>query len=83
MCSRTVNGVTNIWEYRVSDGSLKQVTTGAGPDLSPMPAPAEKGMYYVNGKRSGTLSVYNSQTKKRSSDILQELGTQPALSWDG
>ena len=82
LCSRTVNSLTNIWEYRVSDGSLKQVTTGAGPDLSPMPAPAEKGMYYVNGKRSGTLSVYNSQSR-RSSDILQELGTQPALSWDG
>jgi Tol biopolymer transport system component len=82
LCSRTVNSLTNIWEYRLSDGSLKQVTAGAGPDLSPMPAPAEKGMYYVNGKRSGALSVYNSQTK-RSSDILQELGTQPALSWDG
>jgi len=82
MCSRTVNGVTNIWEYRLSDGSLKQVTTGAGPDLSPMPAPAEKGIYFVNGKRSGALSVYNPRTRT-SSDILQELATQPALSWDG
>jgi Tol biopolymer transport system component len=82
VCSRTVNSVTNIWEYRLSDGSLKQVTTGAGPDLSPMPAPAEKGIYFVNGKRSGALSVYHTQTK-RSSDILQELATQPALSWDG
>ncbi|MGB6678385.1 MAG: protein kinase [Terriglobales bacterium] len=82
LCSRTINGVTNIWEYRLSDGSLKQVTTGAGPDLSPMPAAAQKGIYFVNGKRSGALSVYNTQTKK-SSDILQELGTQPALSWDG
>ena len=82
LCSRTINGVTNIWEYRLSDGSLKQVTTGAGPDLSPMPAPAEKGIYFVNGKRSGALSVYDTQTKK-SSDILQELATQPALSSDG
>jgi serine/threonine protein kinase/Tol biopolymer transport system component len=82
LCSRTVSSVTNIWEYRLSDGSLKQVTTGAGPDLSPMPAPAEKGIYFVNGKRSGALSVYNTQTKT-SSDILQELATQPALSWDG
>jgi serine/threonine protein kinase len=82
LCSRTINSVTNIWEYRLSDGSLKQVTTGAGPDLSPMPAPAEKGLYFVNGKRSGALSVYNTQTKK-SSDILQELGTQPNLTWDG
>ena len=82
LCSRTVNSVTNIWEYRLSDGSLKQVTTGAGPDLSPMPAAAEKGIYFVNGKRSGALSVYNTRTKE-SSDILQELGTQPTLSWDG
>jgi serine/threonine protein kinase len=82
LCSRTVNDVTNIWEYRLSDGNLKPVTAGAGPDLSPMPAPAEKGVYFVNGKRSGTLSVYDTHTK-RSSDILQELGTQPALSWDG
>jgi hypothetical protein len=35
LCSRTVNDVTNIWEYRVADGKLKQVTSGAGPDLSP------------------------------------------------
>jgi serine/threonine protein kinase/sugar lactone lactonase YvrE len=82
LCSRTVNSITNIWEYRLSDGSLRQVTTGTGPDLSPMPAAAEKGIYFVNGKRSGALSVYSTQTKK-SSDILQELGTQPALSWDG
>jgi len=82
LCSRTVNGVTNIWEYHLSDGSLTQVTSGAGPDLSPMPAPADKGIYFVNGKRSGVLSVYDARTRK-SSDILQELGTQPALSWDG
>jgi serine/threonine protein kinase len=81
-CSRTVNDVTNLWEYRLSDGNLKAVTAGAGPDLSPMPAPGEKGIYFVNGKRSGTLSAYDTHTKK-SSDILQELGTQPALSWDG
>jgi len=82
LCSRTVNSLTNIWEYRLSDGSLKQITAGAGPDLSPMPAPVDKGIYFVNGKRSGALSVYNTQTKT-SSDILQELATQPALSWDG
>ena len=57
LCSRTVNDVTNIWEYRVSDGSLKQVTTGAGPDLSPMPALSAKGIYFVNGRRSGFLTV--------------------------
>ena len=67
LCSRTVNSVTNIWEYRLSDGSLKQVTTGAGPELSPMPAPAEKGIYFVNGKRSGALVAECVRTR-RSTD---------------
>jgi serine/threonine protein kinase len=82
LCSRTVNEVTNIWEYRVSDGSLKQVTTGAGPDLSPMPAPSLKGIYFVNGRRSGFLTVYHPQTKQ-SFDLTNEEATQPALAWDG
>ena len=82
LCSRTVNDVTNIWEYRVSDGSLKQVTTGAGPDLSPMPALSAKGIYFVNGRRSGFLTVYRPQTKQ-SFDLTNEEATQPALAWDG
>jgi len=81
-CSRTVNDVTNIWEYRLSDGNLRQVTFGAGPDLSPMPSPAAKGIYFVNGRRSGALTVYHIKTKQ-SLDLTQEEGTQPALSWDG
>jgi serine/threonine protein kinase len=82
LCSRTVNDVTNIWEYRVADGNLRQVTTGAGPDLSPMPGPAAKGIYFVNGRRSGFLTVYHPQTKQ-SLDLTNEEATQPALSWDG
>jgi serine/threonine protein kinase/Tol biopolymer transport system component len=82
LCSRTVNDVTNIWEYRVADGDLKQVTTGAGPDLSPMPAPANKGIYFVNGRRAGFLTVYHPQTKQ-SFDLTNEEATQPALAWDG
>ena len=82
LCSRTVNDVTNIWEYRVADGNLRQVTTGAGPDLSPMPAPATKGIYFVNGRRSGFLTVYHPQTKQ-SFDLTNEEATQPALAWDG
>ena len=81
LCSRTVSDITNIWQYRLSDGNLTQRTSGAGPDLSPMPA-AGKGLYYVNGRRSGTLTVYSTKTKK-SQDIVTELATQPALSWDG
>ncbi|MGC1451459.1 MAG: protein kinase [Candidatus Sulfotelmatobacter sp.] len=82
LCSRTVNDVTNIWEYRVPDGNLRQVTSGAGPDLSPMPAPNATGIYFVNGRRSGFLTVYHPRTKQ-SFDLTNEEATQPALSWDG
>jgi Tol biopolymer transport system component/predicted Ser/Thr protein kinase len=82
LCSRTVNDVTNIWEYRLSDGALTQMTFGAGPDLSPMPAPSGTGIYFVNGKRSGFLTVYHTRTKQ-SVDIISEEATQPAVSWDG
>jgi serine/threonine protein kinase len=82
LCSRTVNDVTNIWEYRVADGNLRQVTTSAGPDLSPMPAPSGKEIYFVNGRRSGFLTVYHPKTKQ-SFDLTNEEATQPALAWDG
>jgi serine/threonine protein kinase len=82
LCSRTVGGVTNIWQYRLADSSRKQVTFGAGPDLSPMPAAAGKGIYFVNGKRSGFLTVYHPRTKQ-SFDLTTEDATQPALAWDG
>ena len=82
VCSRTANGVTNIWSYRLSDGSLAQRTFGAGPDFSPMPEPGGKGIYFVNGRRSGALTVYHPQTKQ-SHDLVTEEATQPTLSWDG
>ncbi len=81
LCSRTVNDVTNIWEYRISNASLKQVTSGAGPDLSPMPA-GSKGIYFVNGRRAGLLTAYHPKTKQ-SVDLTSEDGTQPSISWDG
>src|ERR1700728_1812133 len=82
LISRPVNDVTNIWEYRVADGNLRQVTTGAGPDLSPMPAASGKGIYFVNGRRAGFLTVYHPQSKQ-SFDLVNEEATQPALAWDG
>jgi serine/threonine protein kinase/Tol biopolymer transport system component len=82
LCSRTVNDITNIWEYRIADGALRQVTFGAGPDLSPMVDPSGKGIYFVNGKRSGFLTVYHTKTKQ-SLDLVSEEATQPTLSWDG
>jgi len=80
--SRTVNGVTNIWEYNLDRGSLSQITSGAGPDFSPMPDPAGKGMYFVNGRRSGALTAYNTRTKQ-AVQITEGNGTQPDLSPDG
>jgi len=82
LCSRTVNDVTNIWQYRLADGALRQMTSGAGPDLSPMPDPSGRGMYFVNGKRSGFLTVYYPKTRQ-SQDLVSEEATQPAISWDG
>jgi len=82
LCSRTINDVTNIWEYRLGDGNLRQLTFGAGPDLSPMPAASGKEIYFVNGRRSGVLTVYHPQTKQ-SIDLTSEEATQPELSWDG
>jgi hypothetical protein len=81
LCSRAVNDVTNIWEYRISNASLKQLTSGAGPDLSPMPA-GSKGIYFVNGRRAGLLTAYHPKTKQ-SVDLTSEDGTQPTISWDG
>jgi Tol biopolymer transport system component len=80
--SRTVNGLTNIWKYSLQDRSLTQITLGTGPDFSPMPDPGGKGIYYVNGKSSGSLTAYRGQSKE-STDIVSEEATQPIISRDG
>jgi len=80
--SRTVNGLTNLWEYRLNDHALTQITSGPGPDFSPMPDPATKGIYYVNGKASGFLTAYYVRNKE-SVDIASENATQPIISPDG
>ncbi len=80
--SRTVNGLTNIWNYGLKDRSLAQITFGAGPDYSPMPDPGGKGIYYVNGKSSGSLTAYHVHSKE-STDIVSEDATQPIISQDG
>jgi serine/threonine protein kinase/Tol biopolymer transport system component len=79
--SRTVNGLTNIWEYILHDRSLAQITFGTGPDYFPMPDPGGKGIYYVNGKSSGFLTAYHVQSKE-SKDIAED-ATQPTVSPDG
>jgi Tol biopolymer transport system component len=80
--SRTVNDVTNLWQYSLADSALQQVTFGAGSDSSPMPDPSGKGIYFVTGRQSGALTIYNTRTKQ-TFDAVTENATQPLLSWDG
>ena len=82
LVSRTVNGLTNIWSYRLNDRNLTQITFGTGPDTSPMPDPGGKGIYFVNGKSSGYLTAYHVHSRE-STDIVSEDATQPSLSADG
>jgi len=82
LLSRTVNDVTNLWEYTLADSALKQITFGAGPDLSPMPDPAGEGIYFVTGIDSGALTVYHPRSKQ-TFDLVSDNATQPLLSWDG
>ena len=82
MLSRPVNGLTNIWKYNLDDKALTQVTVGTGPDTSPMPDPGGRGLYYVNGKASVLLTVYNTHSKTFT-DIATQNATQPGVSRDG
>ena len=79
---RTANGLTNIWKYRFKGRRLTQVTSGTGPDYSPMLDPGGKGIYFVNGKSSWFLSAYDVHSKA-STDIVSEDASQPILSPDG
>jgi serine/threonine protein kinase/Tol biopolymer transport system component len=80
--TRRINGISNIWEYSLDDHSFRQVTFGPGPDFSPMSDPNGKGVYFVNGRSAGTLTLYRFATKQFS-DIVNEDATQPDLSNDG
>jgi DNA-binding winged helix-turn-helix (wHTH) protein/Tol biopolymer transport system component len=80
--SRKENGLTNIWKYKLQDRSLTQITFGTGEDSSPMPDPGGKGIYYVSGRFSGSLTTYNVHSKQ-STDIVPEGATQPIISRDG
>jgi Tol biopolymer transport system component len=80
--SRTVKGLTNLWRYNLADRSLTQVTFGPGPDYCPMPNPAGRGIYYVNGRASGFLTAYHVHSKE-SVDIVAEATSQPIIAPDG
>ena len=79
--SRKVNGIVNLWAFSLEDRSLKQVTFGPGPDRDPMSDPNGKGIYFVNGRSAGTLTLYR-PASKQFSDIVTENVTQPVLSND-
>jgi serine/threonine protein kinase len=78
---RVVNGLMNIWSYNLSDRTLTQITFGTGPDYAPMPDPGGRGIYFVNGKSSGSLTAYHVHSKE-STDIAGD-ATGPSISPDG
>jgi eukaryotic-like serine/threonine-protein kinase len=80
--SRRVNGISNLWEFSLDDHSLRQLTFGPGPDKIPMSDPSGKGLYFINGRSAGTLTLYRVPTKQFS-DIVTGDATQPAFSNDG
>jgi serine/threonine protein kinase len=82
LVSRTVNGLTNIWKYGLTDKAFTQVTSGTGPDFSPMSDPEGNRIYFVNGKSSGLLTAYTVHSKQFT-DIASENATQPVVSHDG
>jgi len=79
---RDVNGIINLWEYSLADKTYMQLTSGPGPDYFPMKDPAGKGIFFINGRDSGFLSIYDLRTKS-STDIVTELAVQPIISRDG
>ena len=68
---RVVNGLMNVWSYNLNDRSLTQITFGTGPDYAPMPDPGGRGIYFVNGKSSGSLTAYHVHSKE-STDIAED-----------
>ena len=79
--SRERNGIFNLWEYDLENKTAVQLTSGPGPDFWPMKDPSGKGIFFINGRESGFLSVYQLQSKS-TADIVSELATQPTFSRD-
>jgi serine/threonine protein kinase len=78
---RDVNGIVNLWQYNLANKSYLQLTLGPGPDYFPMKDPGGKGIFFINGRDSGSLSTYDLRSKT-STDIVSELAIQPTLSND-
>ena len=69
-------------EVQLAGPRLTQITFGTGPDDSPMPDPGGKGVNFVNGNSSGSLTAYDVQSRK-STNIVSEDATNPSISPDG
>ena len=82
LTSRTVHGLTNIWKYGLQDRSLTQITFGPGADFSPMLDPGGRGIFFLNGRPSGSLTAYHVHSKE-STNIVSEDANQPIISRDG
>ncbi len=82
LLSRVVKGIANLWTYDLISRSFTQVTTGSGPDLWPMFDPSSKGIYYVSGKSSASLTVLQPKSGVQT-EIVADNVTQPWLSPDG
>jgi len=82
LLSRTVNGLTNIWQYKLQGRTLTQITFGTGADVSPMPDPGGKGIYCINGRVAGSLTVYHVRSNQ-STDLVPDGAFQPIVSRDG
>jgi serine/threonine protein kinase len=79
---RNARGIVNLWEYNLAEKTYSQLTFGAGPDYFPMKDPTGKGVFFLSGRDSGFISVYDLRTRT-SSDVLSEVANQPTLSRDG
>jgi serine/threonine protein kinase/Tol biopolymer transport system component len=82
LCNREFKGLRNIWKYDLQKHSLEQVTFGPGPDLDPMVDPSGKGIYFVNGRLTGSLVLYDVKAHS-TKEIVPELTIQPLLAPDG
>jgi serine/threonine protein kinase len=82
LLSRTINGITNIWKYDLGEKEFTQLTFGQGPDRQPMQDPQGKGIYFISGVLTGSLTAYEVKTGQ-SAEILSDVASQPAISPDG
>jgi Tol biopolymer transport system component len=79
LITRNINDIMNLWKYDLDTHSYTQVSFGAGPDILPMPDQQEEKIYFVSGKRTGTLITYDVKTQKQM-EISSTDSSQPVIS---